>query len=62
MEKRRSKNTQRLPKDLLDILACPDDKSPVKEIAKGKYALRCTKCKRIFEVKEGIPIMLPKDE
>ena len=25
-------------------------------------SLRCRKCKRVFEVKEGIPIMLPKEE
>jgi uncharacterized protein YbaR (Trm112 family) len=24
-------------------------------------SLRCRKCKRVFEVKEGIPIMLPKE-
>jgi len=52
-----------LPKDLLEILACPDDKAPVLEVTvKSKYGLKCTKCKRIFEVRDGIPIMLPKDE
>ena len=56
-------NTKGLPKDLLEILACPDDKAAVTEVTvKGKYALECTKCKRIFEVRERIPIMLPKDE
>lgn len=52
-----------IPKDLLKILACPDDKASVTETTVNKkYALKCTKCKRIFEVKDGIPIMLPKDE
>ncbi|MBI2309866.1 Trm112 family protein [Candidatus Collierbacteria bacterium] len=52
-----------IPKDLLEILACPDDKFPVKEVnLKGKYWLKCSKCKRVFEVRDGIPIMLPKDE
>ena len=56
-------NNKGLPKDLLEILACPDDKSQVKEMnIKGKYSLQCLKCKRVFEVREGIPIMLPKDE
>ena len=56
-------NNKGLPKDLLEILACPDDKSKVVEISpKGKYSLQCTKCKRIFEVRDGIPIMLPRDE
>lgn len=50
-------------KDLLEILACPDDKAAVMEVTvKGKYALKCSKCKRIFKVRDGIPIMLPKDE
>lgn len=63
MEKRRAKNSSRLSKDLLDILACPDDKAVVKEVTvKGKYSLKCVKCKRIFEVRDGIPIMLPKEE
>ncbi len=63
MGKDSRRNNKGLPKDLLDILACPDDKSQVKEIGfKGKYSLQCVKCKRVFEVREGIPIMLPKDE
>jgi uncharacterized protein YbaR (Trm112 family) len=50
-----------LDKDLLKILACPDDKSDVKYTQNGKTeSLACTKCKRVFEVKDGIPIMLPK--
>lgn len=52
-----------ISKDLLSILACPDDKALVKEVTvKQKYALKCTKCKRIFEVRNGIPIMMPKGE
>lgn len=52
-----------IPKYLLKILACPDDKASVKESKdkNGKYCLICQKCHRIFEVKDGIPIMLPKD-
>lgn len=63
MGKNSQGNIKGLPKDLLEILACPDDKSPVKEVnVKGKYSLKCVKCKRVFEVRDGIPIMLPKDE
>lgn len=52
-----------ISKDLLKILACPDDKASVVEVTVSKrYALKCTECKRIFEVKNGIPIMLPKKE
>jgi len=51
-----------LSKKLLSILACPDDKAPVKYSKKGsKETLKCTKCRRVFEVKTGIPIMLPKE-
>ena len=52
-----------ISKDLLSILACPDDKAPVKEVTVNKkYALKCTKCKRVFPVRNGIPIMMPKGE
>ena len=63
MGKSSSRNIKGLPKDLLEILACPDDKSSVREMnAGGKYSLQCVKCKRVFEVRDGIPIMLPKEE
>lgn len=63
MGKDGKENSKGLPKDLLEVLACPDDKSAVKEVnAKGKYSLQCVKCRRVFEVRDGIPIMLPKDE
>jgi len=35
-----------------------------KKSAKSRSAgesLQCLKCKRVFDVKDGIPIMLPKD-
>ena len=51
-----------IDKKLLAILACPDDKAEVKYTKKGKKeSLKCTKCKRVFSVEDGIPIMLPKD-
>jgi uncharacterized protein YbaR (Trm112 family) len=52
-----------LDKDLLKILACPDDKANVTYKKLGrKETLTCSKCKRVFVVKNGIPIMLPKEE
>lgn len=49
-----------LDKSLLKILACPDDKADVKYKKVGrKETLTCIKCKRVFQVKSGIPIMLP---
>lgn len=51
-----------LDKKLLKILACPDCKGDILYQKKGKKeSLKCKKCKRVFEVKSGIPIMLPKE-
>jgi|TARA_Y100000310_G_scaffold343847_1_gene453467 uncharacterized protein YbaR (Trm112 family) len=47
-----------ISKELLDVLACPDDKSDL-EYKKDK--LVCKKCKRTFKIEDGIPIMLPKN-
>jgi len=42
-------------KELLEILACPLDKAPVRE--EGDR-LVCTRCGRRYPVREGIPVML----
>ena len=47
-----------ISKELLDVLACPDDKA---ELDYNKDKLICKKCKRVFKIEDGIPIMLPKD-
>lgn len=46
-----------LPKDLLDILVCPLCKGDLKEEGDS---LRCLRgdCALVFDVKEGIPVML----
>ncbi|MBI2755987.1 MAG: Trm112 family protein [Chloroflexi bacterium] len=41
--------------ELLDILACPDDKEPVKR--EGNY-LVCARCHRHYPIRDGIPVML----
>lgn len=43
-------------KELLQILACPKCKGPVKQ--EKDECLVCEKCKLIYEVKDDIPIML----
>ncbi len=43
--------------DLLDILACPKCKGPVKLI-EDKNGLVCDQCKLVYEVRDDIPIML----
>ena len=46
--------------DLLEILACPVCKTPVEPIKNGE-ALRCNECKRVYPVRDDIPIMLPEE-
>jgi uncharacterized protein len=43
--------------ELLDILVCPLDKTPVKLTA-DKQGLKCPACKRVYPIREGIPVML----
>jgi len=47
-----------LPKKLFDILCCPMDKADLKYTAK-KDGLVCTKCKYVYPIKDGIPVLLP---
>jgi len=52
-----------LNKKLLKILACPDCRGDILHQEKGsKETLKCKKCKRVFQVKNGIPIMFPKEK
>lgn len=43
--------------ELLEILACPLCKEEVKLIKNGE-GLQCVKCKRIYPIRDGIPVML----
>ena len=49
-----------LPKELYKILACPDDKGDL-TYTKNKDGLKCSKCKFVFPIEDGIPILLPKE-
>ena len=44
-----------LPKDLLDILACPRCRGP---LAVETASLRCDACRLRYRVDNGIPVML----
>jgi uncharacterized protein len=46
-----------IAKDLLEILVCPEDKQPL-EYRQNPESLKCTKCRRVYAVKDDIPIML----
>ena len=43
--------------ELLEILACPHCKTKV-ELVKNGSALKCAECKRVYPIKDDIPVML----
>jgi uncharacterized protein len=45
-----------IDKDLLEILVCPVCKTPV--VPKGESGLKCNQCRRVYPIKDDIPIML----
>lgn len=42
---------------LLEILVCPACKEPVEPV-KQNTGLRCGKCRRVYPIKDDIPVML----
>jgi uncharacterized protein YbaR (Trm112 family) len=46
--------------ELLAILACPVCKKPVVPTSDGA-GLRCAECRRVYPVRDDIPIMLPEE-
>ena len=46
-----------ISKELLDILVCPLCKTPVRLNPKGT-GLKCEQCKRMYPIKDDIPVML----
>ena len=48
-----------IPQDLLDILVCPACKKPLAVLMQdGKETLRCGACRRVYPVRDNIPILL----
>ncbi|MEH1128534.1 Trm112 family protein [Micromonospora sp. CPCC 206061] len=47
-----------LDPQLRQILACPDTHHAPLEFDAAAQTLTCTECKRIFEVRDGIPVLL----
>ena len=43
--------------ELLEILACPDCKTPVAAVDDGT-GLKCERCHRVYPIKDDIPVML----
>ncbi len=46
-----------ISQELLDILACPKCKGEIK-LNKEKNGLICENCQLLYEIRDGIPIML----
>ena len=49
-----------ISQDLLNILVCPVCKAPVKLLADG-FGLKCQQCRRVYPVRDDIPVMLPEE-
>lgn len=47
-----------IPKDLLDILVCPACKKPLLYRTGQEESLKCTACRRVYPVRDNIPILL----
>lgn len=47
-------------KDLLDILVCPVCKAPL-DLVKYESGLKCTQCKRVYPIRDDIPVMLVEE-
>ncbi|MEE8200059.1 MAG: Trm112 family protein [Candidatus Acidoferrales bacterium] len=46
-----------LDRELLEILVCPECKTPV-ALTTDQKGLRCATCRRVYPIKDDIPIML----
>jgi len=49
-----------LPQDLLEMLVCPICKEHVQPLAEPS-GLKCPVCRRIYPVRDDIPVMLPEE-
>lgn len=49
-----------ISKELLAILVCPVCKQPVRLLQDGA-GLKCEACKRVYPVRDDIPVMLPEE-
>lgn len=49
-----------ISKELLDILVCPLCKQPV-HLLPDESGLKCVACKRVYPVRDDIPVMLPEE-
>ena len=53
-------NCMGIPKELLEILVCPICKTPV-TLTPDNHGLKCETCRRVYPVRDDIPVMLPEE-
>jgi uncharacterized protein len=46
-----------ISKDLLEILVCPVCKAPL-DLKQDENGLKCTVCRRVYPIRDDIPVML----
>jgi uncharacterized protein len=46
-----------ISQELLEILVCPLCKEAL-ELTPGQQGLKCVKCKRVYPIKDDIPVMM----
>ena len=49
-----------ISKELLEILVCPICKTPV-TLTVDNLGLKCETCRRVYPVRDDIPVMLPEE-
>lgn len=49
-----------IPKYALDILVCPVCKKRV-ELLADESGLKCVSCRRVYPIRDEIPVMLPEE-
>jgi len=54
------KKQEELSQELLDIICCPVCKADLIYDKKAQ-TLTCKKCKHVYKIKEGIPVLLPPE-
>jgi uncharacterized protein YbaR (Trm112 family) len=47
-----------IAKDLLDILVCPECKTPLRPPVDSANGLRCDTCRRIYPIRDEIPVLI----
>ncbi len=46
-----------VPQDVLDVLVCPICKAAL-ELVHGDTGLKCVECKRVYPIRNDIPVMM----